>query len=258
MGRRAFPILLLGLSLSGCGIREGDRPGEFAAPVPLDPGGIKLPPGIATAIASASLPDLSGATFSIPPFGGAIPDATSSPTGASPSPAPDASASVSPSPIPTATATPPPPLSTPTPKPVVSPTPSPTATPTTAPTPTPTPSPTATPTPLPVASPTPTPAPTGTPKPTPSLPPYLSATITKQWNTGFLAWKKAHITVQASNSSFFYTARAILQVNFTQSGAITETREFTLTLAPAEIRTYTVDAQIHSDGSTMTLLPSIF
>jgi hypothetical protein len=82
--------------------------------------------------------------------------------------------------------------------------------------------------------------------------------VSKQWNTGILMFKKAHIEIQGFNDSFFYSGRAVLQVSFTLSGKIVETQEALITLSPAEIRTYTFDATKNSDGSSMVLLPAPF
>lgn len=90
------------------------------------------------------------------------------------------------------------------------------------------------------------------------VPAYLAASVTKQWNSGFLMWKKAHCEVQVMNTSFFYTGRAVISVSFTLDGAIVETREYLITLAPAEIRVYTFDATVNSNGSQVTLLPAPF
>ena len=238
MRSKLIPILVAGMMVAACGVREGTNGGTDTAPG----AGVPAP----TTFTAIPTPPADYGDFL------ATPSATASP-------APDATASTSPTPAPTAAPSQAP-TATPTVAPSQDPTPAPTAAPSEAPTPAPTPDPTPTPAPTatPAPTPTPSPGPTVTPKPGPTVPAYLTASVSKQWNSGFLMFKKAHVEVQAMNSSFFYTGRAVLQVAFTLDNAIVETVEYMITLSPAEIRVYAFDATKNSNGSTMTLLPAPF
>lgn len=236
MRSKLIPILVAGLMVAACGVREGEIASETTpvtgAPAPATFAAIPTPP--------ADYSDISTDSATASP----APDATATPSA---DPTPSAAPTTAPSADPQPTVAP---SAAPTAAPSADPTPAPT--PTADPTPVPTPAPTATPVP------TPSPSPTVTPKPGPTVPAYLTASVSKQWNSGFLMFKKAHCEVQAMNSSFFYTGRAVLQVSFTLDNAIVETVEYMITLSPAEIRLYTFDATKNSNGSQMTLLPAPF
>jgi hypothetical protein len=142
-------------------------------------------------------------------------------------------------------------------------TPSPAASPSAEPTPVQTASPDATASvpPVPVVEPTPQPVPTAVPKPvvTPAplptpvpvvpAPAELTFTTKRTWTTGFSLFGtlRAHTELQVWNQSFFGTRQAIVTVAFTRKGAVVETREYTVTVPPADVRLYTFDSEEAAD-----------
>jgi len=120
--------------------------------------------------------------------------------------------------------------------------------PTVVPTPVVTPAPLPTPVPV-VPTPVVTPAPLPTPVPVVPAPADLAFTTKRTWTTGFSLFGtlRAHTELQVRNQSFFGTRQAIVTVAFTRKGAVVETREYTVTVPPADIRLYTFDSEEAAD-----------
>ncbi|MEB3299726.1 MAG: hypothetical protein VKO21_09605 [Candidatus Sericytochromatia bacterium] len=120
-----------------------------------------------------------------------------------------------------------------------------TASPPTATVPTPVPTPVST----PVPTPAPVPNPVATPAPVPPAPVDLVLKTNKTWTTGLalLGTLRAHTELQVWNRSFFGSRQAVVTVAFTLKGAVVESREYTVTVAPADIRIYTFDSTVAAD-----------
>ena len=125
--------------------------------------------------------------------------------------------------------------------------PAPEATPEVAPVPvvqpTPEPQPTVVPTPMP------TPVPVATPAPVAPAPADLVFTTKRTWTSGLALFGtlRAHTELQVWNQSFFGNRQAIVSVSFTRKGAVVETREYPVTVPPADIRIYTFDSEEVAD-----------